>query len=257
MKLDQIAAQLYTIRDYLKTKKEISKSLEKVVDIGFKAVQISGMGEIAEEELVSICKDLELNICATHENGDIILNQPEKIVERLKKLNCKYTAYPYPDGFNMRSKADIKKLISALDKAGEVLAKADICLTYHNHHIEFQKVENTIVLEKIFSQCSSQNLKGELDSYWVQAGGGNMLLWCKKLAGRLPLLHLKDYGLDEENKPVFKELGRGNLDWPEILAEAELAACQYFIIEQDANWIDNNPFKSLEISFQYLKDFCQ
>ena len=69
MKASQIAAQLYTVRDFLKTPADIHVSLKKVAAIGFRAVQVSGMGPIPETELASACKDLGLTICSTHEDG--------------------------------------------------------------------------------------------------------------------------------------------------------------------------------------------
>jgi sugar phosphate isomerase/epimerase len=100
MKMSQVAAQLYTLRDHLKTPDDIAKSLQKVAAIGYKAVQVSGMGPIPEEDLNAILKENGLVCCATHEPGDVIRQNPEKVVERLKKLNCRYTAYPYPGGVN-------------------------------------------------------------------------------------------------------------------------------------------------------------
>lgn len=39
----EIGAQFYTLRDYCKTLEGLSESLKKVVDIGYKNVQISGV----------------------------------------------------------------------------------------------------------------------------------------------------------------------------------------------------------------------
>jgi len=39
MKIHQIAAQLYTVRDFLKTPAEIEKTLKKIRAIGYEAVQ--------------------------------------------------------------------------------------------------------------------------------------------------------------------------------------------------------------------------
>ena len=91
MKLNQVAAQLYTCRDLLKTPAEIAKTLRRVREAGYTAVQISGMGPIAEEELNAILDGEGLTCCATHENGAVILNETQKVIERLQKLRCSYT----------------------------------------------------------------------------------------------------------------------------------------------------------------------
>ena len=49
-----LAAQLYTIREYTKTPKDIAESMKKIKAIGYDAVQISGLGPIDNKELASI-----------------------------------------------------------------------------------------------------------------------------------------------------------------------------------------------------------
>ena len=84
----------------------------------------------------------------------------------------------------------------------------------------------------------------------MQTGGGNILQWIERLSGRLPFMHCKDYGIDDRDQPVFREIGRGNLDFPAIIAAARRAGCQWYIVEQDE--CPGDPFESLRISYDYL-----
>ena len=56
-----------------------------------------------------------------------------------------------------------------------------------------------------------RNLVGELDTYWVRCGGGDCVAWCRKLRGRMPFIHLKDYTLNPDGSPMYCEIGRGQL----------------------------------------------
>lgn len=250
MNIHQVAVQLYTVRDFIKTPAEIAAALKKIRAIGYEAVQVSGMGPIAEEELVKILDGEGLTCCATHESGPVILDTPEKVVERLQKLNCRYTAYPWPGGITMTEAAGVRELARKLDLSGAVLRKAGQVLTYHNHGTEFMKFDGELSLDIIYNSTSPENLQGEIDTYWVQFGGASPLTWCKKLKGRLPLIHLKDYGISKEDKPMMSEIGYGNLDWKEIIPAAEEAGCQWFIVEQDV--CPGDPFDSLKKSFDYI-----
>jgi sugar phosphate isomerase/epimerase len=253
MKIEQVAAQTYTVRDYLKTPADIAATLKKIKRIGFSAVQLSGLGPIDSSELGRIVAGEGLICCATHESGETILENPKSIVEKLNILGCTYTAYPYPAGVDLSSTKAVKAFAKKLDAAGKVLADAGKVLTYHNHHLEFRKLRGRAILEMLYEETDSRYLQGELDTHWVQAGGASVEAWCRKLAGRLPLLHLKDFGLDEQNERVFAEIGTGNLNWQEIVAAAERSGCQWYIVEQDNQWLDNDPFKSLKQSFKYLR----
>src|SRR5208283_1385186 len=75
MKIKQVAAQLYTVREFAKTPAEIGQTLKKIRAIGYQAVQLSGLGPISESELVAILKGEGLVCCATHEDGNMILNE--------------------------------------------------------------------------------------------------------------------------------------------------------------------------------------
>ncbi len=251
MKINQVAAQLFTCRNLLKTPADIATTLQRVRAAGYEAVQVSGMGPIPEEELVKILDGEGLVCCATHENGDLIRKETQKVIDRLLKLKCKLTAYPYPANVNMASLDDIKSLTADLDKAGELMAAAGITLTYHNHGIEFVKTGGITALDRIYNDTNPKFLQGEPDTYWIHYGGGDNVAWCRKLKNRLPMMHLKDYTFTIADKPTFCEIGNGTLDFKSIITAAENSGCQWFIVEQDST--PGDPVDSLRLSFDYIK----
>jgi len=253
MKLEQVALQLYTLRDRMGTREDIESTLRRVKDIGYPAIQISGIdwNLISEQEMVALCRDIGLTICATHESGSDILEQPDKVVERLAALGCIYTAYPYPAGIDLADEDAVSDFIQGLDAAGKVLARAGQVLTYHNHQLEFRKSGGRTLLERIYAETDPVALQAEIDVYWVQYGGGDPVRWCEQLAGRLPLVHLKDYAINEQAEITFCEIGHGNLDFPAIIAAAESAGCQWFIVEQDT--CPGDEFDSIEQSLRYIQ----
>lgn len=250
MKIDQVAAQLYTVRQSCKTAEDLARTLARVRAIGYTAVQVSGVGPIPEEEIARMLAGEGLVCCATHEGN--ILTAPGQVAERLRKLGCTYTAYPHPSGVKLETLDDVKDLARRLDEAGRILAAAGCVLTYHNHSIEFRRFGGRVMLETLYEETDPRHLQGELDTYWVQFGGGNPESWCRRLKGRLPLLHMKDFAAGPDNKPVFAEIGRGNLEWKAIVRAAEESGCRWFIVEQDT--CPGDPFDSLKISFDTIKE---
>jgi sugar phosphate isomerase/epimerase len=253
MKIEQVALITYTIRDFIKTPEDFRESMKKLADIGFKAVQISGMGHdvMPPEEIAAVCAENGLTICATHEPTDMILNEPEKVVERLKALDTKYTACSHPNPFDITDADARNALIKKLDHSAKVLSDAGLMLTYHNHAKEFYKYDGKTALQHIYDETNPENLQAEIDTYWVQLGGGCPTEWCERLKGRLPLLHIKDVGVREHNVTTMFEIGYGNLNFKPIVAAAEASGCKWFIIEQDICPAD--PFVSLKMSFDYIK----
>jgi len=245
MRKAQLAVQLFTVRDFCQTATGLAKTAKRVREMGFPAVQISGVGPIPIAEMKRICDEEGLIICVTHETADLIRHEPAEVVDRLQQLGCRRTAYPYPTGVDFGDVAQLESLIQDLATAGAVLA-----LAYHHHAIEFIRVGDRTVLETIFDRTDPQDLWAEIDTYWIQYGGGDPVSWCEQMAGRMEVIHLKDYGITAESEPAFAEVGSGNLDFARIIAAAEKSGCRWFVVEQDV--CPGDPFDSLQKSYDYL-----
>ena len=248
--LKQVAIQLYTLRDQCTTLPDLVATLKKCRDIGYRAVQLSGV-KVPHAEAKKALDQAGMTICATHEPGREILDRPEAVCARLKAVGVTQTAYPYPEGIDFKSEESVRTLARKLDAAGALFAKHGITLSYHNHAIEFTSFGDTTVLDFIYRETKPANLKAELDTYWIQYGGGDPAAWIEKLGGRVPILHLKDYGFAKDDKPFFAEIGHGNLNWPAIFAAAEKAGTEWLVVEQDT--CPGDPFVSIKKSYDYLK----
>lgn len=252
MKIEQVAAQLYTLRDFLKTPADIKKTLRRVKEIGYQAVQLSGLGPIDTDELAQMLKDEGLVCCAIHASGDKILDEPQSVISQLNKWNCTHVAYPHPGGVSLKRTKDVVDFAQRLNDAGKVFSEAGKVLSYHNHSLEFRHFGKKTMLEILYKKSDPKYLAAELDTYWVQHGGGDPVDWCKKMKGRLPCIHMKDYTIGPDNAPTYAEIGNGNLNWKKIIKAAEASGCKWFIVEQDT--CPGDPFDSLTISFNYIKD---
>ncbi len=251
MKLAQVAAQLFTVRDFCASASDLAETARRLRAIGYQAVQHTWSCPVPPEEVAAIMAGEGLTICATHEHAEILLSEPERAVAALQKIGCRLTAYPFPHGIDFTDPEIIAAFTRRLDAAGAVLRAAGITFGYHNHDIEFLPFEGGTVLDYIFARTDPRHLVGELDTYWVHAGGGDCVEWCRKLHGRLPFIHLKDYRMTAERKPIWAEIGRGTLPFARIVAAAEAAGCEWFIIEQDT--CPGDPFDSLRQSFDYVR----
>lgn len=246
----KIALQLYTIRDHLKTADDVARSFARVREIGYEHVQLSGLGAMPTAQIKELAVAAGLGICATHEDGREIVEEPRKVADRLSELGCRFTAYPFPHQ-PLETLDQVFKLADDLSRAGEVLRSRGQLLTYHNHAIEFRKLGGKAILDWLYERSDPLMVHGEIDTYWVQAGGGDPAGYCARLSGRLPLLHLKDYAINAENEPVMAALGEGNLNFPTILREADAAGCEWYIVEQDRGFTD--AFESIAVSLRYLR----
>ncbi len=244
-----IAAQLYTIRDFLKTPRDIAESLKKVAAIGYEAVQLSGLGPIEPRQLRSICDGEGLTICATHIAYEQMRDDPQAVIEEHNILGCNYPAIGGLPG-EYRTAEGYARFAREASEVAARLAEGGMTFAYHNHSFELEKFGDRTGLQILYEDSDPRYFKAEIDTYWIQHGGGSPVAWINKLSGRLPLLHLKDMTI-RDGKQIMAEVGEGNLDWPGILAAARQAGVEWYIVEQDT--CERDPFESLKISLENLR----
>jgi sugar phosphate isomerase/epimerase len=251
----RLAAQLYTLRDFCKTPDDIAKSMKKVAAIGYKAVQASALGPIEPKELRKILDDNGLECCATHKSLDAMLKETDAVIEEHRTLGCKYTAlggfFPKPQEM---TEANWSKFIDDFNKAATKFEGSGVRLGYHNHHHEFASLggPGSKTIWQLLVDKLRPDIFLEVDTYWVQHGGGDPAAWIEKLAGRVPCVHLKDMGIGLDKAHQMRSVGGGNMNFDRILSTCKSAGVQWHIVEQDnCNGLD--PFDCLKSSLEWLK----
>lgn len=242
-----IAAQLYTLRDFTKTPKELADTLKKVKKIGYDAVQVSGAGPFEYSDLKKMLDDNGIKCCCTHIPYARLKNEPEKVIEQHNLIDCKY---PATGGLpaEYRNAEGFLRFAKEATEVGKRLAEGGLRFGYHNHSFELEKFGNRTGLQILYEDSDPEYFKAELDTYWIQFGGADPAQWIERLAGRIPLVHLKD--MIFRDKQIMAEVGEGNLNWERILDACKKAGVEWYIVEQDE--CERDPFESLAISLRNL-----
>lgn len=247
-----IAAQLYTLREFLKTPEDIEKTLKRVKEIGYNAIQVSGMGPIDPTVLKEIADKNSLKICVSHISFDRLKNDLENVIKEHKIWKCEYVGLGAMPSEYRTSKSEYLKFIEDISPIARKIKDNGLQFVYHNHKFEFQKFEDSTGMDLLFNKSDSKTFGFEIDTYWVQAGGANPVDWIKKVKGRMGVVHLKDMAILNDQQ-VYAEIGGGNLNWQEIITACRETGVKWFAVEQDI--CQRNPFESLEISLKYLQQF--
>jgi sugar phosphate isomerase/epimerase len=247
----QLAVQLYTLRDSMKTPKDIAKTFQRVRKIGYRNVQVCGSDSISAMEVKEMADAAGLTIIGAHIGVTAFEADINNVIDQLHTWNCSYVAIPWLDSTKINTAALWKKTAKEFNKYGKILAAEGITLQYHNHHFEFQKYAGRTALEILYAESDPKYLQAELDTCWVARGGGEPTAWIRSLKGRIDQIHFKDM-LILDREPIFAEIGEGNLYWEGILAACKYAKVKDFIVEQDSCPVTKDPFKSIEISYKNL-----
>ena len=246
-----IGAQTYTLRNYMKNEKEIARSLEKVAEMGYKTVQISGLGPIEPKTLKGICDGLGLKIVLTHVPEDRILNDTDKLIEEHNILDCKYIGLgAMSDRFRGEEPEWLDYFIEIFKVPAQKIAAAGKLFMYHNHNFEFQKVNGVRIFDRLIDGFTKEEMGFTLDTYWIQAGGADICDWIERLRGRIPCVHFKDMDV-KGFTPVMAPVGEGNIPFKKIVKQLEsYGDVEYALVEQDV--CAESPFVCLKKSYDFL-----
>ncbi len=249
MTASQIAAQLYTLRDFTKTPADIASTMRRVKRIGYDAVQCSGMGKIDAKELDIILRGEGLTCCATHVPLERLRDDTQAIIDDHQLWGCRYTATGgfFPKQATRQDWSDFARLYSEI---AHKLAGQNLSLGYHNHSHELARYDGKTGLQ-IFLDEMEASVWMEIDTYWIAHGGGDPVQWIRKVSGRIPCVHLKDMAITPDKQQLMAEIGEGNLNWEGIFTACREAGVEWYIVEQDI--CQRDPFESLEISLKNLK----
>ena len=249
-----IGAQLYTCNALTQTTEGLADVLQGVAKIGYTTVQISAIGaDIDRNDVAKMLADNQLTCRATHMGWDSFLNDLDTVIATNKLWGNPHTAVGGIDHGTYGTLDGIKQFGEELAEIAPKLAAEGMDFSYHNHHVEFFKLpDGRTWLQALYEDIPAEHLKAEIDTYWVQAGGGDPSKWLGKCAGRIPVIHFKDMVIFE-GQARFAEIGEGNLDWPAIIAACQAGGCEYAFIEQD-DCYDRSPLESLEISYRNLAE---
>lgn len=256
MSKSALAAQLYTIRDFVKTRADFARSMRKIREIGYRVVQVSSVGDIGDAYIKRVCDDNGLSICNTHVDVDQLQTDIEGVIAQHELWDCRHVAIGSMPLEYRDSEAGFRKFAAIANSIGEQLAKAGLSFSYHNHSFEFVKYGGRSGLDLFFSETDPRYVKAELDTYWIQHGGGDPVSWVDRMAGRMPVIHLKDMVMlpdDDSPRPVqaMAEVGEGNINFPGLLEACQRAGVEYYAVEQDI--CPRDPFESLAISYRNLR----
>ena len=250
MAKSRLAAQLYTVREFTKTPADIAVTMKKVRAIGYESVQLSALGPIEPAKLKKILDGEGLSVSATHISFQRMRDETQAVIDEHRLLGCEYPAIGGMPG-EYRSAEGFHRFAKDAEQVGRKLAAGGLHFGYHNHSFELEKFDGKTGLEIIYSESDPKYVMAEIDTYWIQHGGGDPSAWIRRLAGRIPLLHLKDMAV-VEGQPCMAEVGEGNLNWPAILEASRSSGVEWYLVEQDV--CPRDPFESLAISFRNLRE---
>ena len=269
-----IGLQLYSVRQDLQ--RDFRGTLQKVRDLGYEGVEFyNEFAGYTPEQVRALCDSLGLTIFSNHVPVRLLMTDPDRVIAESRILGMQYITIPSiptrpavdPEGF--------KQTVAAIGEIGKKVRAASFELLYHNHDFEFALLpDGTVGHDYMFATTDPADVGVELDVCWADYAGANVPELVRKYAGRLPVLHMKDYyqaGKSDADPYAlvgeqggsgggrrgfeYRPLGKGVVDLPAVIEAARQTGVTWLCVEQDdpsAGAADR--FEGPGISARYLKE---
>ena len=245
----EIGAQFYTVRQTCQNLPDFAETLKKVADIGYRNVQISGTCPFPAQWLKENLDRNGLKCVLTHTPVPRLTGELEQVIREHEIFGCDHIGLGWW-AFDPEKDMSYDQWMAIFPPIAKKIAQAGKLFMYHNHDQEFKKYEGKLILERLMEALPPEEMGFMVDTFWVQAGGGDPAQWLEKLAGRIPCIHLKDYSYGRKMAVV----GEGNINFARVFEKAEAGGTKYMLVEQD-DCNGEDPIDCLRRSYLYLHSF--
>ena len=232
-----IGFQSFPIRDILV--KDFPGTLKMIANLGYETVEMcsppgyKGAGfaplvDMKAAEMRRIINDSGLSCPSCHFTFGEMKDNLDDRIEFSKQLGLTYmvcSSFWLPATATMKDYLDAA---DALNKIAEKINKAGLQTGYHNHEMEFAKIDGALIYDAIMGQLDPKLVKMQFQTEVINLGY-KASTYFTKYPGRFLSSHMSDWTADKKQAPI----GKGIIDWKEFFTAAQIGGVKYFYVEMD------------------------
>jgi sugar phosphate isomerase/epimerase len=260
-----LAIQLYSVRQQMA--EDLDMALAAVAAAGFVEVEAAALPKKSAKEIRGSLDKAGLRCVSAHHPIADLAARFDELTAYDAEIGAKYLICSSPGhrtppaaasvGPQSFSLDDWRYSAERLNEFSDRAIKAGMQLGYHNHVHEFHMVDDVLPYEELLKLTDPKKVTFELDCGWARVAGHDPVDLMQKYPYRFSMLHVKDFHLKEvaagpDHEPKVTELGRGDIDYKPVLAQAKKnQRIRHAFVEQEAFDV---PWKeSLKIDAAYMK----
>ena len=247
------AVQLYTVRDALG--RDLRGALRSLREVGIVEAELYGLNGPENATLFGLrASDLKrafdengIRVPISHIGGD--LTNSGAIADIARTLGLEAVCVALPSEFSgtvdgrfamvpAKGRAQLDGLAEKLNRVGREYRDRGLTFGYHNHHIEFTRVEGLVPYDYLMSNTDPNLVKIELDVGWLATAGVDPVAYLRRHAGRVIACHLKDYDPKIASDVPQRKLvppGAGTIDFAAVLTAMRETGVPRGFIEVDVS----------------------
>jgi len=235
-----IALQLYSLRQELQS--DLEATITKIAAMGY--IGVESYGGLDAAAVKKAADNAGLQIMGSHVSLPLGADK-DTTLEQARIYEIDHIIIPSLPHDKFTSHEGIKELCDRINKAYANVKSAGLRLGYHNHGFEFTTVDGSSGYH-IFLECLNPEIFLELDTYWAQNAGQDVVALLGQIGDRTPFLHIKDGPGGDHDAPQLA-LGEGIMDIPAVINSHE---SEWLIVELDSCATDM--LEAVAKSYDYL-----
>lgn len=266
----KIGIQVYSVRD--DAAKDFRGTMQALKQMGYDGVELAGTYGLSAAEIKDILAEVGLTPISAHVPLDDMVKDPHGTFAIYKEIGVRFVAVPWLGEERRPGTDGFQKTVEDVNAVGAIAKEYGIQLLYHNHDFEFRKIDGEYALDMLYRVIPADHLMTEIDTCWVNVGGEDPADYVRKYKGRAPIVHLKDFHMEEgatqdsmyeligvakkvkkSNAFEFRPVGHGMQSFPGIVEASEEAGAEWLVVEQDRPSLGLTPMECADISRKYLR----
>ena len=237
--LKSFGFQAWTIREDIN--KDLAGTCKKMSSYGYKEIEMcsplgysnSGfapLNTLSGKELRKIIEDNGLVCTSSHFNLGELQDSLDNRIEWAHQLGMKQMML---SSFWL-SKEDqtienYRKAAAGLNIIAKKVKAAGLQMGFHNHHMEFKKIGDTLIYDALLSQLDPNSVKMQFQVAVISIGY-KASSYFTKYPGRFISAHLADWSATEKKNVT---IGKGIVDWKEFFETMKTGGVKNIFVEMD------------------------
>ena len=245
-----VGAQLYTLKDHLKTEEDLITTVRKLHSLGFTAAQFSGVtAPISPERVKEIFDSYSIGICCSHIPWERVLNETERVAKESIAMGCPVVGISFYPENKLQTREELSRFILQIEGVARVLGSYGLKFAIHNHWNEFHRIDGKTVLQHLRENTDPDTVEFIFCCFWALASGADPVEYLREFKGRISCCHYKDMTMLDGER-AFAPVGEGNMNYKAIFEACEEIGVKYALIEQDI--CQEDPFDCMARSREYI-----
>ena len=238
--MEQMKALLgmYSLRRWMA--EDLTGALGEAQRLGFDGIELAWYAGHPVAKVRQAVKDIGLDVWSCHTDVQEMLTGGDALFEDVASFGARYVIICHMTEEQRPGGAAFEKTVEQVARLSQrAREQYGLTMLYHNHDFDLKIMPDG--RRSLDHSYEAFDVLGELDTCWVELCGASTVDYLQRYAGRIPLMHIKDFrhnaaasGLSSPAPGAeFCPLGMGALDFEAIFAAAQATGVKGTILEID------------------------